>query len=103
MSKKRGKNEEGKGSVKNLPPMIKHMAEDDQETSMTINNKRVHFITIGGKSDNIKGDPKSFQNRLSSSDEDYDYYQIYEQPRKKYIYPDSELDNIYEEGRNSEA
>lgn len=96
ISQARKKAEESK--TKRVPPNLKHMAEDDQESHMTINNKKVHFVTLGGYN---KSDPKSFANRLSSSDDDYDYYQIYDDiPKKKFIEGNGGLNFIDEEDQN---
>lgn len=95
LHRKREKVEEIKTGTKTVPPTSKHMAEDDQESNMTINNKKVHFITLGGYN---KSDSKPFQNRLSSSDDDYDYYQIYDEiPRKNYKHYSDNLNFIHEE------
>lgn len=51
-----------------------------------------------------KNDPKSLQNRLSSSEDEYEYYQIYDEvPRKKYIDSANNLNNIHEEEGNVDS
>lgn len=93
--RKKSKIEETKSNIKPIPPSFKHMAEDDQESNMTINNKKVHFIAFD--------DIKSFQNRLSSSDDDLELYQISERPMKKYLAMDNDLNYINEEEGNSDG
>ena len=67
---------------------------------MTINNKKVHFLSFSGVN---KNDLKPIINRLSSSEDEYDYYQVYDesaQKRKKY---DPCLEFVNEEEQKSEG
>lgn len=91
--------EEAKGSLKSNPPNVKqHMLEDEQISTMTINNKKVKLITIGGLP---KTETKLIQNRLSSSEDDMEFFEV--ETHIKGMYPNSELNFINEEDHFSES
>lgn len=63
------------------------MAEDDDDPGMVIKNHNVHFVTIGSK---------SFASRLSSDDDEYEYYQITNQLPNTIENRDKSLNSINE-------
>lgn len=67
---------------------------------MTINNKKVHFLSFSGVN---KNDLKPIINRLSSSEDEYDYYQVYDESVQKRKNFDSHLEYVHEEEQKSES
>ena len=89
------KYEEMKNPSKIGPSVSRYMAEDDEEDQMIIQNKKLHFVTIGSK---------SLANKVSSSDDDYEFYQVTEERQGKRDSEDgNELKYINEEEQSENS